>query len=269
MNATALQNVTHACFGLSYLLAWGVELARLRWPRPVLRPAGLLLGVAGLVAHTAYLGYHHPSPAAAYGSLLLLGWVLGVFYVYGSIHHGRQAWAVFVLPLVLLLVALSFLAADGSTTPVPAWLIGDHFWGAMHGLLLVLAAVGVSVGFLASTMYLVQARRLRRKANPLRFAMLSLERLEGMNRRAVNLAFPLLTAGLLLGGLLLKQEHDAGQWLSVKVLGTAGLWLVFLMLLYLRYAAHVPGRRLAWLTILAFTLMVAVLAATHPFAEGR
>ena len=29
-----LQNVTHACFGLSYLLALGFEAARLRWPRP-------------------------------------------------------------------------------------------------------------------------------------------------------------------------------------------------------------------------------------------
>jgi ABC-type transport system involved in cytochrome c biogenesis permease subunit len=269
MSATALQNVTHACFGLSYLLAWGFELARLRWPRPYLRTIGLVAGGAGLVAHTAYLTYHHPSPAAAYGALLLLGWVLAVFALYGSLHHARQAWGVFVLPIVLLLVVLSFLAADGTPAPVPAWLIGEHFWGAAHGLLVVLSAVGVSVGFIASVMYLVQARRLRRKANPLRFAMLSLERLEAMNRRAVNLAFPMLTAGLLLGGLLLRTGPSAADWLSVKVLGTAGLWLVFLVLLYARYAGNVPGRRLAWLTILAFTMMVAVLIATHPFAEVR
>ena len=44
------------------------------------------------------------------------------------------------------------------------------------------------------------------------------------------------------------------------------LWGVFCVLLYLRYAAHVPGRRLAWLTIAAFGLMLAVLVAAHPFA---
>lgn len=274
MSVSVLSGVTHACFGLSYLLAFGCELARVRWPRPGLRLAGLLLGAAGLLAHTIYLAVHRPTPAAPYGSLLLLAWVLAVFYWYGTLHHPRQAWAVFVLPVVLGLVGLSLavVSTSGDAPPVgvPDWLVGDRFWGAVHGLLLLLAAVGVSVGFLASVMYLVQARRLRRKRNPLGgVVMFSLERLEAMNRRAVNAAFPLLTAGLVLGGILLRRDHDAaGNWLSLKVVGTAGLWAVFLVLLYMRYAAHVPGRRLAGLTVLAFALMVTVLAAAHPFAEG-
>jgi ABC-type transport system involved in cytochrome c biogenesis permease subunit len=117
-------------------------------------------------------------------------------------------------------------------------------------------------------MYLVQARRLRRKTNPLGgMKILSLERLEAMNRRAINAAFPLLTAGLLLGGVLLRQEHGvAQQWYSLKVLGTGGLWVVSLLLLYMRYGVHVAGRRLAWLSILAFLVMLGVLMATHPFA---
>jgi ABC-type uncharacterized transport system permease subunit len=119
-------------------------------------------------------------------------------------------------------------------------------------------------------MYLVQARRLRNKVNPGRVVpMLSLERLEAMNRHALNLAFPLLTAGLLVGTLLLRQEHGSAEsWLSLKVLSTAGLWVVFLVLLYLRYGAHVPGRRLAGLSIAAFGLLLVALAASHPFVQG-
>lgn len=272
MTVSPLHGVTYACFGLSYLLAFGFELARARWPRPGLRLAGLAAGFAGLFAHTIYLVARHPAPAAPSGSLLLVAWVLAVFYLYGTVHHPRQAWAVFVLPVVLGLVGLSFALVNsaGEVSGFPPWLAGERFWGAVHGLLLLLAAVGVSVAFLASVMYLVQARRLRRKADPLAgLPVLSLERLEAMNRRAVNLAFPLLTAGLLIGAVLLTREPvPPGDWLSVKVLGTAGLWVVFLVLLYLRYAAHVPGRRLAVLSVVAFALMVAVLAATHPFAEG-
>jgi ABC-type transport system involved in cytochrome c biogenesis permease subunit len=269
-----LQNVTHACFGLSYLLAFGFELARLRWPRPAYRLAGLAFGVAGLVAHSLFLAVRQPAPATPYGGLLAVAWVLAVFYLYGTLHHARQAWAVFVLPVVLGLLALAFvLQSSPDAAPhlgAPDWLVGDRFWGAVHGVLLLLAAVGVSVGFLASVMYLVQANRLRAKANPLGgVKMLSLERLEAMNRRAVNWAFPLLTFGLLLGAVLLRQYHEAAEnWLSLKVVGTVGLWLVFLVLLYLRYAAHVPGRRLALLTMAAFGLMVVVLAAAHPFAPG-
>ena len=274
MTVSPLQGVTHACFGLSYLLAFGLEVAWLVRPRSVWRVAALGLGIAGLVAHTAYISYHQPTPAAPYGSLVLLAWVLALFYLYGTVHHARQAWAVFVLPVVIGLVGLSFVllvtAGGNSPVDVPAWASGERFWGAVHGGLILLASVGVSVAFLASAMYLVQARRLRNKVNPSRgVPLLSLERLETMNRRAINAAFPLLTAGLLVGTLLLRHEHGAAEnWLSLKVLSTAGLWVVFLVLLYARYAAHVPGRRLAGLSIVAFALLLVALVASHPFVPG-
>ena len=269
-----LPNITYACFGLSYLCALMLELARLRWPRPSLRYSSLAFGAAGLFAHTVYLLYHQPDASTPSGSMLSVAWILAIFCLYGAVHHSRQAWAVFVLPVVLGLVGLALVMASdpqsAGTLTMPAWLISDRFWGAVHGILLLFAAVGVSVGFLASVMYLFQASRLRAKANPLAgIKMLSLERLEEMNRRAINLAFPMLTLGLLLGGVLLKQYHGvANNWFSVKVLGTIGLWLVFLLLLYLRYATHVPARRLARLTLLVFAIMVLVLAAAHPFATG-
>lgn len=274
MTVSPLQGVTHACFGLSYLVALLFELTRLSRPARAWRWAGLAFGAAGLFAHTVYITYHQPTPAAPYGSLLLLAWVLALFYLYGTLHYAKQAWAVFVLPVVILLVGLSLaLVSSGAADPefgVPAWLSGERFWGAVHGTLILLAAVGVSVGFLASVMYLVQARRLRRKVNPGRVVpMLSLERLENMNRRALNLAFPLLTAGLLVGSFLLRHGHDVGDnWLSLKVLSTGGLWVVFLVLVYLRYASSVPPRRLALLSIAAFGLLLVALGAAHPFAEG-
>jgi ABC-type transport system involved in cytochrome c biogenesis permease subunit len=268
------QHVSHTCFGLSYLLALIFEFARIRWPQSVVRYAGLAFGGIGLLTHTAYLLFRQPALATPHGALLAVAWVLAIFYLYGTLHHRRQAWAIFVLPVVLGLVGLALVVVSSPeaapSVEVPPWLIGDRFWGAIHGVFLLFAAVGISVGFLASVMYLVQANRLRNKLNPLGgLNILSLERLEDMNRRAVNIAFPLLTIGLLLGGVLLRQYHDlADNWFSVKVLGTVGLWLVFLLLLYLRYAAHVSGRRLAFFTIAAFVLMLLVLVASHPFAQS-
>jgi ABC-type transport system involved in cytochrome c biogenesis permease subunit len=91
-----------------------------------------------------------------------------------------------------------------------------------------------------------------------------------MNRHAINAAFPLLTAGLLVGSLLLKHEQGTAEnWLSIKVLSTAGLWVVFLVLLYLRYGTSVPARRLASLSIIAFGLLLVALIASHPFVAGE
>jgi ABC-type transport system involved in cytochrome c biogenesis permease subunit len=91
-----------------------------------------------------------------------------------------------------------------------------------------------------------------------------------MSRRAINLAFPLLTVGLLLGIIRVPAtESSAADWTAAKVLGTIGLWVVALLLMYLRYGAHMPPRRLAMLTIAAFGLMLITLVASHPFAAGE
>lgn len=272
MNGSLIQGIHHYCIGLSYLCALLLELARLLWPARGWRVAGLGFGAAGLFAHTAYILVQSPPLASPHGSLLLVAWVLALFYFYGTVHHAKQAWAVFVLPLVIGLVTASrvTLTESPDTGTLGEWFTGERFWGALHGVLILGAAVGVSVGFLASVMYLIQARRLRKKVAPGAVVpMLSLEKLETMNRHSLNGAFPLLTVGLLVGSILLQHEHSVGgNWLSLKVLSTAGLWLTFLVLLYLRYGAHVPARRLSLLSIGAFVLLLVALATAHPFAVG-
>ncbi len=270
------EGITRLCFGASYAVALGLELAQLVRPTRSLRALALGFGAAGLFAHTVYLAAQRPTIQSQYGSLLFLAWVLAVFYLYGTIHHRRLAWAVFVLPLVLGLVVLAGYFSPQPGSAPPPWserfaaLSCDRFWGAVHGVLILLASVGVSVGFLASVMYLVQARRLRAKTLPTAgMKLLSLERLEEMNRRAVNIAFPLLTVGLLVG-VALTVHRTAGWdvWTTGKVVGTAGLWLVFVVLLVLRYGLHTRGRRLAVGTIAAFVVLLATLVAAHPFGGG-
>src|SRR5215468_6075303 len=138
MTGSLIQGIHHYCIGLSYLCAFLLELARLTWPAKVWRVAGLVFGAAGLFAHTAYLLFNQPTPAAPYGSLLLLAWVLALFYLYGTVHHAKQAWAVFVLPVVLVLVGLSLLLVTASPEmtrfTVPEWASGERFWGIVHGM---------------------------------------------------------------------------------------------------------------------------------------
>ncbi|HWY87777.1 MAG TPA: cytochrome c biogenesis protein CcsA [Gemmataceae bacterium] len=268
-----IERITVFCFAASYGVALVLELWHLVAPRPILRLVGIGCGAAGLLAHTFYVLAQPLSLETPTGSLLLLAWILAVFYVYGSIHHIRQAWGLFVLPLVLGLVVLAVLAPPPREAEPTIWsdFDGNRFWGLIHGILVLLAGVGISVAFVASVMYLVQLRRLRAKRAPdAGMKMMSLERLEAMNRKAILWAFPLLTAGLIAGALL--QWHQ-GQflvgWDSPKIASALGLWIVFAILLYLRYGAHARGRQTAMLTLLAFAILIcALLSPVHPFMRG-
>src|SRR5689334_15210881 len=104
-----LERITVFCFAASYGVALVLELWHLLAPRPIARLVGLCFGAAGLLAHTFYLLAQPFDLATPLGSLLSLAWILAIFYLYGSIHHYRQAWALFVLPLVLGLVTLAVL----------------------------------------------------------------------------------------------------------------------------------------------------------------
>ncbi|HEV3260172.1 MAG TPA: cytochrome c biogenesis protein CcsA [Gemmataceae bacterium] len=268
--------ITVFCFGASYACALVLELVQLCWPRPVQRWLATGFAGAGLLAHTLFLLARPPALASPFWSMLFLAWILAVFYLYGSVHHRRVAWGVFVLPVVLGLTVLAGRLDRPEAAPEASWwhgllsIRGEAFWVTAHIGLLLLAAVGVCVGFVASVMYLVQAWRLKAKMLPGQgVRLLSLERLEAMNRRAVNLAFPLLTAGVLVGAALMLQRPDQlREWSDPKVWGAMVLWVVFAILFYLRYGVHVRGRRLALLTIMAFALLVFTLAAPHPVVQG-
>src|SRR5262245_8190999 len=128
-----MDHVTRFCFGASYAVALVLELALLLHPRPILRYVGLGFGAAGLFAHTAFLLFQRPQIATPHGSLLVLAWVVAVFYLYGAVHHRKMAWAIFVLPLVIALVALAGAFPPESADSSARWFTGDNFWGAIHG----------------------------------------------------------------------------------------------------------------------------------------
>lgn len=273
MGPMPLDRVTILCFEASYALAFAFEVARLARPGRLARLLAVACGGSGLFAHSLYLTFHPPALSSQPGPALLLAWVLGVFYVYGAVHHPAKAWGLFVLPPLLLLVELARRGAEtGAAAPAFAagWAAEPAFWRVFHYGLLLLASVGVSVGFIASVMYLVQAHRLKTKALPRPgIQLLSLERLEAMNRRAVNLAFPLLTAGVIVGFVLAGRATQAGAELAdFKVVGTICLWALFAVLIWLRYGVHVRGRSLALLTIAAFVLLVGTLASAHSSVTG-
>lgn len=267
-----MSKVTLFCFAASYATALLLEVLQHRWHRPALRFLAIAFGTAGLLAHTIYLAVQRPPLAWQFGWMLFLAWILAIVYVYRAVHYPRLDWTVFTLPLVLGLVVLAaaFGRPPEETESIPSGFSpqDDRFWGLLHAGFLFCAAIGMCVAFLASLMYLFQARRLRAKIPPGKgLRLLSLERLEEMNRRAITLAFPLLTVGVLLGAVMMTRVADSLAWTDPRVLSTVFLWLVFAVLLWLRYGRHLRGRQVALGTIAAFALLIVCLALSHPVGQ--
>jgi ABC-type transport system involved in cytochrome c biogenesis permease subunit len=268
-----MDRVTIFCFFASYTLALALEGLFLWRPRREIHALALVAGAAGLAAHTIYLCMQQPPLISQFSWMLFVAWVLAVYYVCGAVHHRRLAWGVFVLPLVLGLVGLAVLFGKPPGALRGLWqeqlLHTRDLWGPVHAVLILLATVGVCVGFLASLMYLFQAHRLRTKAPPGKgMRLLSLERLEATNRRAVVVAFPLLTAGMLAGVVLLVQGGPDVTWADPRVLSTLVLWVAFALLLCLRFGYHLRGRQVAFLTILTFLALLCCLVVSHSPRQG-
>jgi ABC-type uncharacterized transport system permease subunit len=262
-----IDRITIFCFAASYGMALALELLQAVRPRVPVVIAGAAFGAAGLLAHTLYLFAQRLPLASQPGTLLYLSWILAVFYLCGSIHHRRLAWGVFVLPVVLGLIGFASLYPQGSDVPSSEV---EPIWRGVHVAFFVFAAVGVCVAFVASVMYLVQAKRLKAKLLPGQgLRLLSLERLENMNRIGINLSFPLLTIGLVIGLALLLHERGRLQgWTDPRILSSVLLWMVFAIVLYLRHGYHLRGRRVALLTIVAFALLLFSLVTSHHTDAG-
>lgn len=262
-----MDRITVFCFFASYTLALALEAWHL-WAGAIwLRVLAVLSGVAGVVAHTLFLFSHQPPLIYLFGWVLFVAWALAIFYVCGAVHYNRLSWGLFVLPLVLALVGIGVINGtppEGEKGVIQASLSDpSQYWAPAHALLILLATVGFCVGFLSSVMYLLQAYRLRTKAPPGQgLKLLSLERLEIMNRRALVVAFPLLTAGMIAGAVLLARGSVL-NWYDVRVLATGLLWVVFAVVLYLRFARNLRGRQVAVITIVAFLLLLLCVAIPH------
>ena len=67
---------------------------------------------------------------------------------------------------------------------------------------------------------------------------------------------------------LLENRATISGWGDPKILSACALWLLFALVVFLRYRAHAPGRQLAVLTILAFAILVLNLVTAHSFLGG-
>jgi ABC-type uncharacterized transport system permease subunit len=257
--------VNMLCFTASYAVALALEVVGL-WSRPRWRRLAVVLAaVAGIVAHTWYLGQRAVLGASAplsspHDWYLAAAWVLAVIYVGLVLYQPRASVGLFLLPVMLGLIAV----ARGAGRDAIADFQAPRIWGLIHGVFLMLGAVAVLLGFVAGMMYLLQSYRLKRKLPAdSNFRLPSLEWLERVNSRSLGAAAVLVAVGFFTG--IVARLATAGgviPWADPVVLSLSGMlsWLVAAEAFRLAYPAARRGRKVAYLTLAGFVFLAFTLA---------
>jgi ABC-type uncharacterized transport system permease subunit len=263
------------------LAACGVAVARLRGsPERAASLAGVqawLVGVigiacAGLFAYRWLFVHGRWQPLAAHvDGLLLIAALLAGVVLFVQARPRLFGLSAFALPLLSLILAWAICAAAWTYRPFsietlhPVWK-GAHLGGVYLGTLSsVVAAV-------AGGMYLFVQSRLKRKVDPVgRRPLASLETLEGLIIRGATLGFVLLTVGLIAGAVILIEDGSAAgeAFLVTKIVLACVAWLVYAVLMNVRYTSSFRGARAAWLSIAGLTLLLATYAIVTALPGDR
>jgi len=235
--------------------------------RPDKRLLNALVAVAGvgaaglLVYRWLSVGEGWNLLSAHVDGLLLIASLLAGVGLYIQSRPRLGGLAVFILPLLTLILAWAICASAWTYRPFHLDSLSP-VWTAVHLAGVYLGTLGCALAAVAGGMYLVVQRQLKAKRNPrglLRLA--SLESLERLITQSATLGFALLTVGLISGVVILRYESDLlgpGWWYSPKVLAAFAAWLVYAVVMNVRYATAFRGRRAAWLAIGGFVLLLVV-----------
>ena len=193
--------------------------------------------------------------------LLIAGLFFLVWWVYRT-----MSLAVFALPITFFIVFVPSLGYDRYIFPSSgvriSWLIAH-----IAALLAAYAALGFSM--LASVLYLVQERRIKRKIRPGEdswWAPLDwlppLDTLERIAQATLLFGFPCMTVGLVIGSVLAQETVlGAAYFRDPKVIASFVMWAIYVLLLFLRNTKGLRGRKAAYLSGVVFLVVLAVWAA--------
>jgi ABC-type uncharacterized transport system permease subunit len=167
---------------------------------------------------------------------------------------------VFVVPLIVALYIIP--ALDPAVSPRPPLLQSSLF--SLHIVSMLFAYASFALAFVLGVTYVLLFKEIKAKHLGFFYARLpSLQALDAMNSRVVTVGWVFLTIGIAVGGVWATQIHAStdprAQAMSIqdpKILVAILCWFVYTFALFARRAIGWSGRRAAWLSAIAFVIVL-------------
>ncbi len=202
-------------------------------------------------------------------SMIFLGITFALVYLFVSIVVSQVWFGSAMTWIMVLIVVLSAKVAspvageyESATTP----------WGIAHGLAMIMGGTMIAFSTASAWMYLLQNKRLKQKQlGKVLGRMPNVSKLQKMNAFGIEACFVLVSFGLFVGlGLAAIEIRMDGktwsQWLiDPRTILITVAWLLLAVMLILRFFARLGGRAIAYMTIVAFFLIIFATAGVAIF----
>lgn len=247
-----------ACFAYS-MYALGAKVRhRSRW-NFVVMIAGFLLQTAFLQVRSEVVG--RCPLTNLFEVLVFLSWSVMLFYFVVGSTYRLSLLGMFTAPLVFLIQVVAQLLPVAALQAVRKPSSG--FWPEMHAAISLVAYGAFALACVAGIMFLVQERHLKRhNLNSFFQNLPPMANLAVAVQRLMLAGFVMLTVGIVAGFFA---GHTAGATIILAVC----VWLPYGAVLLLRLTHRVSSRRIAWLSVFAFTLALSTLGALSYFHLGN
>ena len=259
------------------VLAWrGLRRGRSEQPRPIVSVTMLLLllvSLALLGARWWVSGDLSQLLHAHVDGLVLIAALLLASLLYLRWRPRMLMVSVLGLPVLTFIYAWAVCAAAWTYQPFRLDSL-TGVWSWLHLMGVYLGTLCFVVGAVVAVAYLYVHRRIKLKDDPASIGRLpSLEKLEGMVIHTATVGFVVLSIGLIGGIVVLGREQaapTAGGWMLTKIVMAVGAWLIYAVLINVRFANRFRGPRAAWLSIAGLVLIIATygLVTALPASGG-
>ena len=201
----------------------------------------------------ASMPLHQSESLLAFLMMLLF---IGVYYLYSTTSPG-----IVVLPIAFL---LSLSAALAQSAPQFASPLLRSGWIYTHIILILTGYAALFFSFIASVLYLLHERRLKRKElTGFAGKLPALETIDSIGYKLLLVGFPFMTFGLIAGSVIAQVQYGSRYFLDPKVILSLLMWGVYMVMLFTRWNSGWRGRRAALLSAFAFAAALSVWAANY------
>jgi len=261
----------HALLGLATIMYLGlffVHILYFTWQKKALLSFAqyalygtVIVQAAGMAMRWALsyrLGIGHVPLSNYYESLIFFSWSISVFMICMRKRSLYPVITFIAAGISLLLMAYASLSSGvekGIQPLIPAL---QSNWLHIHVITCFLGYAAFVVSFICGVLYFFRPGKIV----PTR------ESLESINYRSIIIGFSMLTSGILTGAVW---AHFAwGSYWSWDPKETWSLitWIIYAVVLHLRLAGGLKGRRIAVLSIIGFASVIMTYFGVNFFLAG-